>query len=366
MGLYCVGVRVIIGGMLKLKYFLIVLVALVGTLLVGCSVPGSPNTPVIDESVTISGTVSVPTVTNPGLLAAVGLINNPDAFARFVASSTLKVNGRAVEFSLNDSTRAFRAEKIVPAAAYELELRCGDFSLIAFAPHSVREITLSNGLSLRSTAEWYLRAAFGGAQNFSTSQFADYQVSSTLVDSLAISLQTELNKTGLASAAWRLAASNSASAMVADRSLTEVLQRTGRVFSYNGNYAATVFYSRLNSSGVPVMAVQAAVTMTCTTSADNVSGSFSIEPIAVKPIDDFPITSTPSKTSFAFTGKLNGSYLSFTRKAANDGSPLANKDLDSWFIFPVNDGIAVQASNLDQAYYTGIQTRAGEFILRKK
>ncbi|PKL43174.1 MAG: hypothetical protein CVV41_10670 [Candidatus Riflebacteria bacterium HGW-Riflebacteria-1] len=345
---------------------MIVLVASVSALLAGCSVPGSPNTPVIDESVTISGTVSVPTVTNPGLLAAVGLINNPDAFARFVASSTLKVNGRAVEFSLNDSTRAFRAEKIAPAAAYELELRCGAFSLVAFAPHSGRQMTLTNGLSLRSTADWYLRAAFAGSQNFSTSQFTDYQIASPLVDTLVTSLQAELNKAGLASAAWRLTASNSASALVANRNLTEVMQRSGRVFSYNGNYAATVFYSRLNSSGVPVMAVQAAVTMTCTTSDDDVSGSFSIEPIAVKPIDDFPITSAPSKTSFAFTGKLNGSYLSFTRKAPNDGSPLANKDLDSWFIFPVSDGIAVQAGNLDKAYYTGIQTRAGEFILRKK
>jgi len=345
---------------------MIILIALFSAFLTGCSVPGSAGVPVVDESVTISGSVYAPMITEGTLLGAVGQNNDTGIFARFVASSTLRVNGKVVEFSLNESTRELRVETVAPSAAYELELRCGDFSLIAFVPHSSRQIALPFGLSLRSTAEWYLRAAFGGPQKFAISNFVDYQVSSTLVDTLAGNLQIELNKAGLASSTWRLAASNSASTLVAGRSLNEVMQRTGRAVSYNGEYASTVFYYKLNNSGVPVVAIQAVVSMTCSTRGDTVTGSFSIEPIAVQPIDKYPVTSLPSKTAFAFTGRVSNSNLSFTRKAANDGSPIANKDLDSWFIFPVSTGFAVQAQNLDKSYYTGIQTRAGEFILLKK
>ena len=352
--------------MIKLKFYTIIVVVLACALLSGCSVPGSAGAPVVDESVTISGRIYAPAIAESTLLAAVGQNSNAGSYVRFVASSTLKVNGKAVEFSLNEATRELRVEKIAPASAYELELRCGGFSLIAFAPGSSRQITLPFGLSLRSTAEWYVRAAFGGSQNFAIEHLTDYQVMPAFVDTLAGSLQTELNKSGLASAAWRLAASNSAAALVNGRSLNEVMQRTGRAVSYNGEYVSRVFYYRLNSSGVPVMAVQADVVMTCSTSGDTVTGSFSIEPIAVKPIDNYPVTALPAKTAFAFTGKVSAANLSFTRKAASDGSPLANKDLDSWFIFPVSTGLAVQAQNLDKSYYTGVQTRAGEFILRKK
>lgn len=335
-------------------------------LLAGCSVPGSSNPPLIDDSVTITGTVSAPVVANSGLLSAAGQNNDAAAFARFLASSTLKVNGRVTEFSLNATNRELKVEKLPPAAAYELELRCGDFSLIAFAPHSGRQISLSYGLSLRSTAEWYLRAAFCSSSNFSIDQFSEYQVSSSLVDTLVTNFQTELNKSGLASSAWRLAASNGASSLVKDRDLAGVMQRTGSAFSYNGSFAGTVYYLRLNGSGVPVMEVQATALLTCVSSGNTVNGSLKIEPQAVRPIDNYTITSQPSTVSFAFAGTLGGSYLRFTRRAANDGSPLSGKDLDSWFIFPVNGGLAVQAENLDLAYRTGIQTRAGDFILRKK
>jgi len=239
-------------------------------------------------------------------------------------------------------------------------------SLIAFAPHSGREIGLAYGMSLRSTAEWYLRAAFASSNNFAIDQFSEYQVSSALVDTLVTGLQTELNNSGLASEAWRLAASNRASALVKDREMTEVMQRTSGAFSYNGNFSGTVYYWRLNGSGVPVMEVQAAAILTCISSGNTVNGSLKLEPQAVRPIENYTVTSQPSTVAFSFTGSLSGSYLRFTRRAANDGSPLSGKDLDSWFIFPVNGGLAVQAENLDLAYRTGIQTRAGDFILRKK
>ena len=353
-------------GMLIPRSLLSVLVVLFCGMLAGCSVPGSGNPPVIDDSVTITGAVSAPAVANSGLLAAAGQNNDATAFARFLASSTLKVNGRTVEFSLNETSRELKVEKLPPAASYELELRCGDFSLIAFAPNSGRQISLPYGISLRSTAEWYLRAAFGSSNNFAIDHFADYQVSSTLVDTLVTGLQAELNKTGLDSSAWRLAASNGASTLVKDREMTEVMQRTGSAFSYNGTFSGTVYYWRLNGSGIPVMEVQAAAMLTCVSSGNTVNGSLKLEPQAVRPIENYTVTSQPSTVAFSFTGALNGSYLRFTRRAANDGSPLSGKDLDSWFIFPVNGGLAVQAENLDQAYRTGIQTRAGDFILRKK
>jgi hypothetical protein len=352
--------------MFKTGFYLSVLAVFFGVWLSGCSVPGSTDMPVLDESVTLRGTVAVPTVANSGLLTAIGMTSDSTAFARFFASSTLEVNGRRVEFSLNESTRQLRVEKVSPASAYELALRCGDFSLYAFVPHQGLANNLPYGLSLRSTAEWYLRAAHASDQGISLYQFADYQVVATLIDKLTADFQTELAKPGLASAAWRLAAESCARELTDGRELTQLMQYSGNTADFTGSFAGTIYYQRLGATGEPALLVQAAAEMTCTRSGDQVSGSLSIRPLAARAFGNATPGPLPGETSFAFSGGMHDQLLSFTRIAANDGSPLSGKALDRWLVLPVSDGLAVRAENLDTAYFTGLQSRAGEFVLRKK
>ncbi len=67
-----------------------------------------------------------------------------------------------------------------------------------------------------------------------------------------------------------------------------------------------------------------------------------------------PIDTTSSKSYF----------LTFVRRGTL--GPLAGKNLDSWFVMPVRGGLAVKSDNLDTAYFSGLVTRPGEFLLQKK
>ena len=320
--------------------------------------------PVEDDSVTIKGTVSAPAVLANGLLAATGTENSSDAFARFVANSTCMINNIGVAFSLSSSTRELTIEKIPPAAAYHIELKCGGLRLRAFAPGGVRNVTLPLGMSLRSTAEWYLRDSIASAANIAVDQLTGYDAKSDMVDTLAATLQSELKKTSTTAASYEDALKNAVAGLVAGKEFADCMQRSGAQFNYNGKFSATVFYYACNASGKAVLAVQSQATMICTQSGNTVSGSLNIEPKAVVPLVEEPGINSPTTTAFSFSGTVNASFLTFTRKGTL--GPLAGKNLDSWFIFPVRGGLAVKAANLDTAYFSGLTARPGEFLLAKQ
>ncbi len=351
--------------MKKMMIDLLTLIMLfAGLMLTGCSVPGSSGTPVEDDSVTISGIVSVPQVAASGVLAAIGDANSSDTFARFVASAACQVNGRAVTYSLNGDTRVLTVEKLPPAAAYNVELRCGSLKLRAFAPHTGRKVSLPMGVSLRSSADWHLRDALAKDANIAHDQLTDYQIKPSMLDALAGSMQSELNKAAMTPAAFDKHVSDSTAAAINGKSIADCMQRSTTAFSYSGEYSGKVFYYLHNASGKAVVAVQAVASMTCSQSGNQVSGSVSISPTGVVPLVENPGIQEPGKTAFAFTGTVNNYFLTFVRRGTL--GPLAGKSLDSWFVMPVRGGVAVKSENLDTAYYTGLVTRPGEFLLQKK
>ncbi|HNX74573.1 MAG TPA: hypothetical protein PLM07_09900 [Candidatus Rifleibacterium sp.] len=330
----------------------------------GCSIPGSTGTPVEDDSVTIRGTVNAPEVQAPGMLAAIGDANSPTAFASFFASSSCRINGHAVAFSLSSATRELMIEKIPPAAAYNVELQCGNLALRSFAPGNGRNVSLPLGMSLRSTADWHLRDALASSANIAIDQLTDYSIKTTLVDALSASLQSELKKAGASSLSYKNLLKTGVSGAVAGKELAECLTRSGNAFVFNGTWSGKVYYYASNAAGKAVLAVQAVANLTCTQSGSTVSGSCSITPTAVVPLVEKPGISDPSKTAFAFSGAAAASYLTFVRKGSL--GPLAGKTLDRWLVFPVRGGLAVKAENLDTSYFTGLTTRPGEFLLQKQ
>ncbi len=332
--------------------------------LTGCSVPGSSGMPVVDDSVEISGRVSIPTVNSGGFLAAVGEENSADAFARFLASSSCIVNGRSVEFSLHAETRELKIEKLLPAAAFNIQLQCGSLKLRSFVANTGRRLVLPLGMSLRSTADWYIRDALARNTNLALDQFNDYIVKSSFLDALAGTMQSELQKIGTTPAVYEQLVADTASSALSGKNVADCMQRSGNAFNYGGEYAGKVFYYACNSSGQPVLAVQSIASMTCSHSGNTVAGSFSIEPIAVMPLVENPGIQSPSKTAFAFTGTVSSSCLTFLRKGAL--GPLAGKNIDSWLVFPVRNGLAIKAENLDNSYFTGIVSSPGEFVLQKQ
>lgn len=332
----------------------------------GCSVPGSADRPVEDDSVSLLALVSVPQIDATGLLAAIGEENNSQSWARFVASSTCRINGRRVEFSLNEQTREFKAEKIQPSDSYFIELSCGRFTLQSIVAHTSRRISLPLGLSLRSSADWYLRAALARLESLEIAKLSGYEIKPALIDNLVNSMQTELKRPGSSATLLAKLVETSVSAALSGKSFADCMQKTGSAQLYKGEYSGSIRYFALNFAGQPVLAVEGIASMTCSQSGNTVSGNFSITPTGVVPLLEDPKISAPSKTAFSFSGTVSNSILTFVRKGDNNGSPLSGKDIDSWFIFPVSDGLAVRAGNLDKAYYSGIQSRSGEFILQKK
>ncbi len=340
------------------------IIALLITFL-GCSIPGSSGTPPVEnDSVTLSARVNAPSVTSSGILASTGEENSADVFARFLASATCRVNGTAVAYSLSSATRDLTVEKLPPAAGYNLELKCGDLRLRSYAAHAGRSTALPLGLSLRSTADWYLRDALASAANISLDHLGEYAVKPAMLDVLAGSMQTELKKSGLNAASYERLISDNAAAAVGGKNISDCMQKTGSAYVFNGTFAGNVFYYAFNASGKAVLAVQAVASMTCSQAGSSVSGSFSVEPTAVVPMVDNPGIQSPAKTAFAFIGTAANSFLTFTRKGTL--GPLTGKNLDSWFIFPVRGGVAIKTENLDTAYYTGLLSRPGEFILQRK
>lgn len=335
------------------------------TFLSGCVVPGSPNKPVEDDSVTILATVYAPEIKTAGLLPSTGDVNDNDSFARFVASSTCQVNGATVTFSLNEQTRELKIEKLPPAAGYRISLRSGRFILQAYKANTGRQITMPYGLSLKSTSEYLLRKRLAELETIDMAQLSDYEVNSTLVNSLSAKLASELKKADSSIEKYEKLTSDSVNDELNGKTFVECLSRNGKAVSFSGKYSGEVFYLALNSSGQAVYAVQAVASMTCTQNGTSAWGSISLEPKAVVPLGPTAGVSAPSKKAFAFNGTVNNSILTFVRKAPNDGSPISGKDLDEWMIYPVRGGLAVRAINLDKAYYTGVQSRAGEFILKK-
>ena len=340
------------------------MVLFAGLLLTGCSVPGSSGAPVEDDSVTISGVVSVPQVAAGAMLAALGETNSSDAFARFIASAACQVNGRAVTYSLNADTRVLTVEKLPPAAAYNVELRCGGLRLRAFAPHTGRKVSLPMGVSLRSSADWHLRDALAKDANIAHDQLTDYQIKPSLLDSLTGSMQSELSKAAITPAVFDKHIADSTAAAISGKSLADCMQRSTTAFSYTGEYSGKVFYYLHNASGKAVVAVQAVASMTCSQNGNQVSGSVSISPTGVVPLVENPGIQEPGKTAFAFTGTVGNFFLTFVRRGTL--GPLAGKNLDSWFVMPVRGGLAVKSDNLDTAYFSGLVTRPGEFLLQKK
>ncbi len=347
-----------------MKKICILLFVLVIALISGCSIPGSSGMPVEDDSVTIKGTVNAPTVLANGLLAATGTENSPDAFTRFVANSSCMINNTSVVFSLSSATRELTIEKIPPAAAYHVELKCGGLRLRAFAPGGGRNVTLPLGMSLRSTADWHIRDAVASAANIAGDQLTGYDVKSDLIDALVTTMQNELKKTTATAASYETSLKNASTGLLTGREFADCMQQSGAQFSYNGKFSATVFYYACNASGKAVLAVQALATLICTQAGSSVSGSLNIEPKAVVPLVEEPGINSPTTTAFSFTGTVNASFLTFTRKGTL--GPLAGKNLDSWFIFPVRGGLAVKATNLDTAYFSGVTARPGEFLLAKQ
>lgn len=347
-----------------MKKISLILLLLVLAALSGCSVPGTSGQPVEDDSVTITGTVNVPQVTSPGILAAVGTENSAGSFARFMSAASCRVNGTEVTFSLSSATRELRIEKLPPAAAYSVELRCGLLKLKSFVANSGRRIVLPLGVSLRSTADWTLRNTLAGLESLTIDQLNEYSVRSNLLDALATPMQNELKKAGVTGNVYDKLVSDTTSAVLNGKTLADCLQKNGNIFAYSGEFSGTIFYYALNGSGKPVFAVQGLAKMTCSQGGNTVTGSFSIEPTGVVPLVENPGIQSPSTTAFAFTGTTDGSFLSFIRKGTL--GPLNGKNVDDWFIYPVRGGLAVRAANLDKSYFTGIQSKPGEFILLRK
>lgn len=324
-----------------------------------CGIPGSPNAPVEDTSVTLKATVAAPEV-NSDIILPSAKYSSAAVLDQIISQGNCSVNGKRVEFSLDRDTRKLQIDKVTPAEAYEILLKAGSLELRSVAPHSSRIIEVPGGVSLQTTAEYHLRQAYAAEQLMSVGAFADYKVADTIVAPVIAALQAELAKSGSAGLATTI--DSQVKAVMAQKSFREVFARQGAAYNFSGNWQGQVGYFLHNAAGTPALVVMASATASISVSGSNASGNFRLVPVGVVPLlKDTSGLNTPGEIAFAFSGTSDGQMIRFTRQGRL--GPLTGKNLDSWELFPINRGLACRAVNVDSAYNTGIKAMPGDFVL---
>lgn len=80
--------------------------------LVGCGGGGGSGIPQMNT--TITGFLTPPEVTTPGIIANVRGLSSSDILSKLAAGGTCKVNGQVADFSLATATRFFQISDIPP------------------------------------------------------------------------------------------------------------------------------------------------------------------------------------------------------------------------------------------------------------
>lgn len=328
----------------------------------GCVIPGSPNQPVEDNSVTLQAQVTAPEAWSSALPASVKF-SSAQVLELLAEKGVCKINGVAAEFSLNTTTSELKIEKLPPAEAYEISLQAGAVHLQQVVLNTGRLIKCN--LSLRTTVEYLLRRAYARDAAISAGSFADYQVNAPLATDLESKLRGELVKSSAAAETVAAFISTHVESIAAQKSFSEVFARQGGAYLFAGKWQGKVSYFLHDAQGAQVMIVQADASAQISRSGNTAAGSFSLKPLGVIPLQKSAAgLSAPSEISFAFTGPCDGHTIRFTRQGTL--GPLTGKNIDTWELFPISRGLACRAVNVDSAYNTGIRALPGDFVLSRE
>ncbi len=331
--------------------------------LCGCGIPGSPNIPVVDDSVTLTGTVQPPEVNASGVLASIRGLASSDVLSKFVASSTCMVNGATVTFSLSNAGE-LKIEKMPPSTGYELQLRSGNLELSAYAPHTSRAVSFPDGVNLQSTARYLIRKSVAKANELSVSQLASYRVSNTLANNLETKLSASLKSSSNSLTTFESLKTQEANSISQNNSLFQAVGYSLSTFKFPGTWTGPMQYYQMSSTGQKVLLVNATGKFVLNTSGAAIFGNAEITPVSVLPlIKNYSSIAIPSKVAFSFSGSFSNSVASFNRLGSS--GPLNGKVMEEWKIFPVSGGIALKAKNMDTAYYLGLETKTGDCVLAK-
>lgn len=347
--------------MKTLKKELLLLLCVLLVSLLGCGIPGSPNAPVEDDSVTLQATVSAPLVESE-MIKASAKYSSAEVLAQLAANGKCLVNAQQVQFSLDPANGRLIVEKLPPAAGYEIMLKAGGLELCGLAAHTGRIIEVPAGISLQTTAEYHLRKAYARSEALAISSFADYNPNAGVVSAMTAAMQTELNKATATAESLAAVVSAQVNSISAQKSFADLFVRSGPAFDFSGKWKGSVSYFLHNSAGTRAMIVTAIAEADISCAGNSVSGSFRLVPFGVVPLlKDLSGLTEPSETAFAFTGSCDGRMVKFTRRGTL--GPLAGKNIDSWELFPVNKGLACRSLNVETAYNTGIKAVPGDFFL---
>ncbi len=331
----------------------------------GCGIPGSPTKPAeFDDSVTLKAKVLLPTNVADSVLAA-SLKPADKVWQAFIASSTCRVNNAEVEFSLNATDATLLVEKLPPATAYEISLRSGDIDLRAVTPYAGRKTIFTNGLSLKTTADWVLRNAFATKNSLAVAEFADYDAATPLINDVEKLLATELSRRDATSETVSQALDAALKNVLQQKTFTGIFYKNSPGKDFNGDWHGNVMYYVYNSAGIKALVVTAQAKMNIKCTGSTAVGSLELLPTGAGPlIPNISGVSEPVKLSFGFQGTCHNGRVAFTRKGRLEKK--SEKDLDAWEIFPISRGLAFRVENLDLSYHTGLDTIPGQFVLQEK
>lgn len=328
----------------------------------GCAIPGSPERPAVDDSVTLTADVKMPSVAAEKLLASV--VKTPeDVFSEFLASSSCIINSVSVDFCLNASDSTLVIEKLPPANVYEVTLRCKDLILKAVVPWQGRQTYAPYGISVKSTADWLIRNSYASHNNMNIADLSEFAIDSTSLANLEKFISEQLLKSNTDAAILDKSISENLENLVKNRELLSIFSRQGKKFNFDGTWQGSVTYYTCNAREEAALAVYANVELSFKSYGNNLKGSGKIVPTGVSVLPGWHSgIAEPTTRTFAIEGTVSDHLIVFYRKEV--AGPLAGKNVDLWKIFPLQSGIAAQISAVQS--FSGIGALPGEFVLNKK
>lgn len=329
-----------------------VVVGLIALLTVGCGGGGGGGSSVPASETTITGQITAPVVTTPGVLGSITETNNAALLAKLAASGTCTVNGQGVAFSLATATRFYQIPNLPAAASYDVRFSYGNLTLRTTFPYTSTYYS-GKTINIDSTVKAWIMEQY----SFTPAQMTSWEIKQEYVDSLAAKFQGWLKDTNSSLSGFQSRWTSELASLTTHvligsltSDLTPAVDLTG---TWKG--ANCVFYN-LNLYGERAYKVTGDVSMTLNQSGNTVTGVFSID---VKSNELMPGIDLGAPEPDHLGSSIVNGRISSTRFTFTSGK-------ESWEFSTLTDMMRGKVSNLDTNAFLGIESENGAFSLQRQ
>ena len=331
------------------NYGWLLVLGLITLMAVGCGGGGGGGSSVPELQTTISGTITAPEVTTPGVLQSMKGTVPADVLSKFAANGVCTVNGNGVPFSIATATRFYQIPNLPPADFYDVRLSCNNLVLRTIVPYDGPYMG-TRPIDIDSTMKAWIMEKY----SFSLTQMKNFEINQGYVDSLAAKFQGWLQVPDGSSSQFQTSWSNELASLATNVPIGSLATDLTPAVDLTGTWKGTncVFYN-LNLYGERAYKVTGDISMTLKQSGNIVTGIFSIDVKSNErlPGIDLGVPEPDHPGSSITNGKISSTRFTFT--SGNE----------SWEFSTLSRTMWGKVTNLDKNKFLGIESEDKAFSL---